>query len=95
MFCAFFHFRSQKFFVDRGRAFSTLHRATGRDYKNPQTDNYKKTQKRSDSNTGRFCWLKPYLRGIFNFSVAEIKNFGFRFLIKNGTFSGLDGVFLF
>ena len=51
----FFHFRSQKFFVDRGRAFSTLHRATGRDYKNPQTDNYKKTQKRSDSNTGRFC----------------------------------------
>ena len=51
----FFHFRSQKFFVDRGRAFSTLHRATGRDYKNPQTDNYKKTQKRSDSNRARFC----------------------------------------
>jgi len=41
----FFHFRSQKFFVDRGRAFSTLHRATGRDYKNPQTDNYKKNKK--------------------------------------------------
>ena len=51
----FFHFRSQKFFVDRGRAFSTLHRATGRDYKNPQTDNYKKNKKRSDSNAGRFC----------------------------------------
>ena len=46
MFCAFFHFRSQKFFVDRGRAFSTLHRASGRDYKNPQTDNYKEKVKK-------------------------------------------------
>ena len=48
-----FHFRSQKFFVDRGRAFSTLHRATGRDYKNPQTANYKKLKKGQIKNIGR------------------------------------------